>query len=68
MLVGDDGQHDPQVYDELAAEAPEAVRLIAIRQLSVTEQVRTHGTPQPPDEGSPAAMGRPAGCVYPPLV
>ncbi|HSK56039.1 MAG TPA: phosphatase domain-containing protein [Jiangellales bacterium] len=49
VLVGDDGQHDPQIYDELVRAEPEAVRLVAIRQLTATEQVLTHGSPLPPD-------------------
>ncbi|MGN6600631.1 MAG: App1 family protein [Actinomycetes bacterium] len=45
VLVGDDGQHDPQLYSELVEELPDRVRLVAIRELSPTEQVLTHGTP-----------------------
>jgi phosphatidate phosphatase APP1 len=48
-LGGDDGQHDPQLYDELVADAAGRVPLIAIRRLSLTEQVLTHGTPLPKD-------------------
>lgn len=44
-LVGDDGQHDPALYDELATEAPARVSLVLIRRLSAAEQVLTHGTP-----------------------
>jgi phosphatidate phosphatase APP1 len=44
VLIGDDGQHDPSLYDEFAREHPEAVRAIAIRQLTPTEQVLAHGT------------------------
>jgi phosphatidate phosphatase APP1 len=47
LLVGDDGQHDPRLYAEFAARAPDRVKAIAIRQLSPTEQVLAHGTPQP---------------------
>lgn len=47
VLVGDDGQHDPQLYDEIVWARPDEVRLVAIRQLAVTEQVLTHGTPLP---------------------
>lgn len=47
VLVGDDGQHDPELYEELAAAAPERVKAIAIRQLTPAEQVLTHGTPEP---------------------
>jgi phosphatidate phosphatase APP1 len=47
VLVGDDGQHDPELYDEAAAGAPGRVRAAAIRQLTPAEQVLTHGTPEP---------------------
>jgi phosphatidate phosphatase APP1 len=49
VLVGDDGQHDPQLYEELADEAPDAVRMVLIRELTTTQQVLTHGTPTPPE-------------------
>jgi phosphatidate phosphatase APP1 len=51
LLLGDDGQHDPQIYGEIAAAFPDQVRAVAIRQLSFAEQVRTHGSPQPLPEG-----------------
>ncbi len=44
LLVGDDGQHDPMLYRELAREHPEHVRAILIRQLNPTEQFLAHGT------------------------
>lgn len=50
VLVGDDGQHDPVLYDEAAAGSGR-VDAVAIRQLSATEQVLTHGTPEPLSEG-----------------
>ena len=50
VLVGDDGQHDPDLYTAAAAGAPGRVRLVAIRQLTATQQVLTHGTPEPPRE------------------
>lgn len=50
VLIGDDGQHDPQLYDEVVARASTRVRAVAIRQLSPTEQVLTHGTPDPPSK------------------
>ncbi|MDO5025282.1 MAG: DUF2183 domain-containing protein [Trueperella sp.] len=43
-LIGDDGQHDLVIYDELAREHPQRVRGIAIRQLNPVEQVLSHGT------------------------
>ncbi|MGZ4592448.1 MAG: App1 family protein [Actinomycetes bacterium] len=50
VLVGDDGQHDPELYDEVVAHAATQVLAVAIRQLSAAEQVLTHGTPDPPSE------------------
>jgi phosphatidate phosphatase APP1 len=61
VLVGDDGQHDPQLYEELATEVPEAVSMVLIRQLSATERVLTHGTTAPPVAG-------PAGTPASPVV
>ncbi len=45
LLVGDDGQHDPKIYQDFAAARPELVEAIAIRQLTATEQVLSHGLP-----------------------
>jgi phosphatidate phosphatase APP1 len=50
LLVGDDGQHDPTIYADLAAAAPERVVAIAIRELSLGEQVVGHGTPVARDD------------------
>lgn len=49
LLVGDDGQHDPSLYAEASAAAPDRVLGVAIRELSATEQVATHGTTSPKD-------------------
>ena len=54
ILVGDDGQHDPDLYSEADAAAPGRVRLVAIRQLTAAQQVRTHGTPEPKLEHRPS--------------
>lgn len=43
-LVGDDGQHDPMLFREMAREHPQHVRAILIRQLNPTEQFLAHGT------------------------
>lgn len=43
ILVGDDGQHDPQLYTEFADADPDSVTAIAIRHLSPTEQVLSSG-------------------------
>ena len=45
ILVGDDGQHDPYVYADLAREHPSRVAGIVIRELDAVEQVLSHGVP-----------------------
>lgn len=50
LLVGDDGQHDPSIYAEVAHSFPERVLAIVIRELSVGEHVVGHGTPVPRDD------------------
>lgn len=47
ILVGDDGQHDPLIYGEAAAEHPDKVAAIAIRNLTPSEHVLSHGTAVP---------------------
>ena len=44
VLIGDDGQHDPMLYSEFAELQPDHVRAIAIRELTMAEQVLAHGT------------------------
>ena len=43
LLVGDDGQHDEEIYGAFAAEHPDSVAAIAIRQLSTGEAVFAGG-------------------------
>ncbi|WP_372487680.1 App1 family protein [Agromyces atrinae] len=43
LLIGDDGQHDPDLYAEFAAENPDKVSAIAIRELSAGEAVLAGG-------------------------
>ncbi|NYI07444.1 App1 family protein [Allostreptomyces psammosilenae] len=57
LLVGDDGQHDPGLYQEAAAEHPGRVRAIALRQLSPAQQVLSHGLPVPNEETRGTASG-----------
>lgn len=45
VLVGDDGQHDPFLYEEVAREHPSHVRGLAFRQLGAVEQVLSHAAP-----------------------
>jgi phosphatidate phosphatase APP1 len=39
LLIGDDGQHDPQIYGDFAYEQPGKVAAVAIRQLTAVQQV-----------------------------
>jgi phosphatidate phosphatase APP1 len=50
VLVGDDGQHDLDIYSTFAEVAPRYVRAIAIRRLAPIQQVLAHGTLTPLDE------------------
>ncbi|MBI5160807.1 MAG: DUF2183 domain-containing protein [Micrococcales bacterium] len=47
LLVGDDGQHDEELYGEIAAAAPERIAGVAIRMLSPAEAVLAGGRAQP---------------------
>lgn len=50
LLIGDDGQHDPDIYSVAAREYPGHVAAVAIRTLSPTEQVLASGLPVPLDQ------------------
>lgn len=43
VLIGDDGQHDPQIYSGFARRHPDSVAAIVIRNLSPTEAVLAAG-------------------------
>jgi phosphatidate phosphatase APP1 len=45
VLIGDDGQHDPKIYGDFAQQRPDRVAAIAIRELTPSEQVLSHGIP-----------------------
>jgi phosphatidate phosphatase APP1 len=47
LLIGDDGQHDKEIYAEFAASHPDHVAAIAIRQLSATQAVLAGSLPVP---------------------
>jgi phosphatidate phosphatase APP1 len=47
LLVGDDGQHDPEIYAGAARHFPSHVRAIVLRQLTFGEHVLSTGTPGP---------------------
>jgi phosphatidate phosphatase APP1 len=47
LLIGDDGQHDQEIYAEFAADHPENVAGVAIRRLSPTQAVLAGAFPAP---------------------
>ncbi|WP_125775741.1 App1 family protein [Antribacter gilvus] len=47
LLIGDDGQHDPDIYRRADARHPGRVAAVAIRQLTFAQQVLSHGGPVP---------------------
>lgn len=51
LLIGDDGQHDEEIYGEFAATHPENVAAIAIRELSPGEAVLAGGRSRHSGEG-----------------
>lgn len=52
LLIGDNGQHDEAIYSAFAAENPDKVAAIAIRQLSVSESVFAGGHSEDGDHTS----------------
>ena len=61
ILVGDDGQHDPEIYERFGAEHPGATAIVAIRQLTEAQQVLAHGSRRSPGPRRPRAAAAPAG-------
>jgi len=60
LLVGDDGQHDEEIYADFAATYPEHVAAVAIRHLSPTQSVLAGSIPGPGGDSSAAGpAGRP---------
>jgi len=55
LLIGDDGQHDQEIYSEFAHEHPDNVAAVAIRRLSPTQAVLAGAIPGP--SGTPEAVG-----------
>lgn len=47
ILIGDDGQHDPFIYGNMAAEHPDRIAGIGLRQLTASEHVLSHGSAVP---------------------
>jgi phosphatidate phosphatase APP1 len=55
LLIGDDGQHDQEIYSEFAHDHPENVAAVAIRRLSPTQAVLAGAIPGP--SGHSEAVG-----------
>lgn len=55
LLVGDDGQHDPEIYGSFAEEHPDNVAAVAIRQLSPGEAVLAGGRSKGDEQGKQTA-------------
>jgi phosphatidate phosphatase APP1 len=55
LLIGDDGQHDQEIYSEFAQAHPDNVAAVAIRRLSPTQAVLAGAIPGP--SGNPEAVG-----------
>ncbi len=51
VLVGDDGQRDPEVYGGAARNLPDHVRAIVLRELTPAEHLLATGEPVPPPGG-----------------
>jgi phosphatidate phosphatase APP1 len=51
LLIGDDGQHDEEIYADFARRHPDNVAAVAIRQLSYGEAVLAGGRSKVPDSG-----------------
>ncbi len=50
LLIGDDGQHDQEIYAEFASAHPDNVAAVAIRHLSPTQAVLAGALPAYPEE------------------
>jgi phosphatidate phosphatase APP1 len=55
LLIGDDGQHDEEIYAEFAAAHPDSVAAVAIRHLSPTQAVLAGALPAPGSDPAWAA-------------
>jgi len=58
LLVGDDGQHDEQIYASFAADHPDNVAAVAIRHLSPAQAVLAGTVPSPSGEGAHPLPGQ----------
>ncbi|MEV8506196.1 phosphatase domain-containing protein [Actinoplanes sp. NPDC051475] len=57
LLIGDDGQHDQEIYSEFARAHPENVAAVAIRRLSPTQAVLAGAIPGPSEQAEAVGSG-----------
>ncbi|MEV4280969.1 App1 family protein [Actinoplanes xinjiangensis] len=57
LLIGDDGQHDQEIYSEFAREYPQNVAAVAIRRLSPTQAVLAGAVPGPSEAAEVVPSG-----------
>lgn len=57
LLIGDDGQHDQEIYSEFARAHPENVAAVAIRRLSPTQAVLAGAVPGPTENAEAVGSG-----------
>ncbi|WP_033337974.1 App1 family protein [Catenuloplanes japonicus] len=58
LLIGDDGQHDPEIYAEFASKHPDNVAAVAIRRLSPAQAVLAGGLPSLPESDTSVSSAR----------
>ena len=56
LLVGDDGQHDEELYGQFAESHPSSVEAVAIRQLSTSEAVLAGGRSRDDEKHRPGSV------------
>ena len=61
LLIGDDGQHDPDIYSRAIKRWPGRVAGVAIRELTPAQQVLAHGATTP--TATPEQVDRATGAV-----
>ncbi|MFI7599510.1 App1 family protein [Actinoplanes sp. NPDC049681] len=57
LLIGDDGQHDQEIYSEFARAHPDNVAAVAIRRLSPTQAVLAGAIPGPSGQAEAVGSG-----------
>jgi phosphatidate phosphatase APP1 len=57
LLIGDDGQHDQEIYSEFAHDHPGNVAAVAIRRLSPTQAVLAGAIPGPSSHSEAVGSG-----------